>query len=403
MKFKKTNSLLSMFFYLVGCTISDTNFIIVDVSIYSNHILLSKPNGQIYTWGRNNEGQLGDGLFVDRLYPAEISFNFGLEEKERIISLQVGYGFSGVLTSHNRLFMWGKNNHGQLGNGTTINQITPIDIAQFISLESDEKIESLTLGYSHSALLTSLGRIFTWGNNESGQLGNGTNISRPFPTQITSQFNLLNNEKIKKLYISEYFSGALSSSGRIFTWGWDLFGRLGNSSNIQDVNSPYEITNLFNLYEGEKITDFQLSSWNASAITSKNRFFKWGYQYPLDIETPIEIENISIFLKTHKVNLYDMGFDHFGLIDDDNQLFVWGKNRNGQLGNGSTVFEEEPINITHLFPLKNNDKIHNLLLGDNYSAAITAKNRVFFWGGNFWGQFGDGTNENSSLPVELVL
>ena len=130
-------------------------------------------------WGINSSGQLGDGTTINRSTPIEIThkFNFGLEEKISEISL--GGAHSSALTSTGRLFTWGSNSQGQLGDGTTVNKLTPIDISnKFMLLESDSIIQVAlsydNVGSGHSSALSKSGRIFTWGDNWAGQLGDGT-------------------------------------------------------------------------------------------------------------------------------------------------------------------------------------------------------------------------------------
>jgi alpha-tubulin suppressor-like RCC1 family protein len=109
---------------------------------------------------------------------------FTLSSGEKIVGVSLGYYHSSALTSFGRLFMWGYNYYGQLGDGTTTDSSTPIDITNNFTLSSGEKIESVSLGYYHSSALTSLGRLFMWGWNYYGQLGNGTTTDSSMPISI---------------------------------------------------------------------------------------------------------------------------------------------------------------------------------------------------------------------------
>ena len=121
---------------------------------------------------------------------------FNLAVGEIIISISTGEFHSAALTSEGRLFTWGRNAFGQLGDGTTIDKHVPTDITNKFNLATGETITSFSLGFHHSLALTSAGRIFTWGNNSSGQLGDGTTVDKNVPTDITSQFNLVVGESI---------------------------------------------------------------------------------------------------------------------------------------------------------------------------------------------------------------
>ena len=103
---------------------------------------------------------------------------------ETILSVSLGNYHSSVITSEGRIFTWGSNTNGRLGDGTTVNKSTPTEITSFFYLTPGEKVIKSSLGLQYSSALTSRGRIFTWGFNSSGQLGDGTNVYRDLPVQV---------------------------------------------------------------------------------------------------------------------------------------------------------------------------------------------------------------------------
>src|SRR5690606_21663692 len=105
--------------------------------------------------------------------------------------------------------------YGQLGDGTTTNRSTPTEITSRISSATGDKIIRVSLGYYHSAALTSNGRLFIWGRNDFGQLGDGTTTSKLTPTEITNRFSLSTGDKIIQVSLGVYYSAALTSSGRL--------------------------------------------------------------------------------------------------------------------------------------------------------------------------------------------
>jgi uncharacterized repeat protein (TIGR02543 family) len=122
-----------------------------------------------------------------------VSQNLGVKRYDRI---QKGF-HSAALTSNGRLFIWGRNDNGQLGDGTTTNRSTPTEITSRFSLATGDKSIQVSLGGYHSAALTSNGRLFTWGRNNNGQLGDGTNTNRYSPTQITqAHYELLHSDTV---------------------------------------------------------------------------------------------------------------------------------------------------------------------------------------------------------------
>jgi alpha-tubulin suppressor-like RCC1 family protein len=148
----------------------------------------------MFTWGGSNNGQLGDGTTINKSIPTNITSRFSLSQGETISAIALGSTHSSALTSIGRVFTWGRNTEGQLGDATTLSRSTPIDITSRISLVQGETISSIVLGSTHSLVLTSNVRMFTWGGNVYGQVGDGTTTNRSTPITLSS--NIVENERV---------------------------------------------------------------------------------------------------------------------------------------------------------------------------------------------------------------
>ena len=123
----------------------------------------------------------------------------------------------------------------------------------YISLAPGETIIVLTLGSVYSVALTSSGRVFTWGDNDSGQLGNNTIIGQLTPAGISPRFELEENEKIIQVAASNSHTAALTSQGRAFLWGSNYHGKIGSGEEGASPQlTPYEL-------EVEKVNKLQES------------------------------------------------------------------------------------------------------------------------------------------------
>jgi alpha-tubulin suppressor-like RCC1 family protein len=226
-------------------------------------------------WGLNSSGQLGNGSTFIRNVPTEITSRFSLAAGDKITSLSLGEFCSSSLSATGRVFMWGFNGWGGLGDGTGTNRNVPTEITSRFSLAAGDKIILLSIGSSHSSALTTTGRVFMWGLNNRGQLGDGTGTYRDVPTEITSRFSLAASDKIILLSIGSSHSSALSATGRVFMWGYNNNGQLGvGVSTNRDV--PTQITSRFSLAAGDKITSLSLGWSHSSALTTTGRVFMWG-------------------------------------------------------------------------------------------------------------------------------
>ena len=222
----------------------------LSLGLYHSSAITS--TGEVFTWGSNSYGQLGDGTKTEKIVKTEITSQFNLLVGEKVEMLNLGFYHSSAITSIGRTFIWGSNGYGQLGDGTTKDKLLPTEITSQFDLEDDEKVSGISLGYSHSSAITSKGRVFTWGSNANGQLGDGTTTNRLVPTEITSQFNLVGEEKINKLNMGSNHSSAITSLGRVFLWGYNKYGQLGDGT-ITNRLVPTDITNQFYLNTEEKI------------------------------------------------------------------------------------------------------------------------------------------------------
>jgi alpha-tubulin suppressor-like RCC1 family protein len=367
-------------------------------------------NGRVFTWGSNSSGRLGDNSTNNRIVPTEITSNFNLDTNDKIVSLSLSWDHSAVISSSGRVFTWGRNNYGQLGDNTILNRSVPTEITSNFNLGSNDKIVSLSLGYYHSSAVSSNGRIFTWGDNGYGKIGDGATTSRLIPTEITSNFNLATNDKIIALSLGWDHSSAVSSTGRIFTWGRNGSGQLGDGTTT-DRLMPTEITSRFALSANDKIISLSLSGYNSSALSSSGRIFGWGdnnYGQIGDGTTnnrlvPTEITSRFSLTAGDKIISLSLGGDHSSAVSSAGRIFTWGRNSEGQLGDGAILNRSVPTEITSRFSLAAGDKIVATSLGSNHSSAISSSGRLFTWGFNGTGQLGNGNTNISLLPTEIII
>jgi alpha-tubulin suppressor-like RCC1 family protein len=200
-----------------------------------NHNLALASSGQVLSWGYNSTGQLGNGTVTDSTTPVAVSLPSGTT----ITAIAGGGGHSLALTSTGQVFAWGLNNYGQLGNGTTTNSSTPVAV----SLPMGTTVTAIAAGGFHNLALTSTGRVLAWGSGGSGQLGNGTITDSSVPVAV----GLLTVITVTALAGGRNFSLALTSTGQVLAWGDNAGGQLGNGTTISSstpvvVNLPMGTT-----------------------------------------------------------------------------------------------------------------------------------------------------------------
>ena len=371
----------------------------VQISSGDSHTLALTTSGNVYSWGLNNFGQLGDSTNINRSVPTLVSFA-GLESGERIDKVSAGGNYSFAVTTLGRVFAWGWNGNGQLGDGTTMNKSSPTLIS-FNGLEVGESIEKVNAGENHSLAVTTLGRVFAWGLNNYGQLGDGSTSQRNLPTLVRFS-GLKIGEKIMNLSTGDSHSIAVTTDGSVFTWGWNGGGQLGDGTTTNRFN-PQKV--IFSGLQGDELIVDVTAGWaNSHAITSNGRLFAWGWNGDGQLGdgttnpkyNPILI-SFSGLQNGETIKSINTNFNGATIaLTSNGRIYTWGFNGNGQLGYGSRVSSSTPTSIT--FPnLQNNERIKTFDLGSYHMIAITTSGRLYSSGFNGDGQLATGSAANLSI------
>lgn len=193
------------------------------------HSVALKSNGTLWAWGGNQWGQLGDGTTTNKYSPVQIGTD------NNWVSVAAGIYHTVALKSDGTLWAWGNNQYGQLGDGTTTNKYSPEQIG------TDNNWASVTAGDYHTVALRSGGTcgdtLWAWGYNGEGELGDGTTTQRNSPVQIGTDNNWMS------VTAGPYHAVAIKSDNTLWTWGFNLQGQLGDGTTT-DKHSPVQIGTL---------------------------------------------------------------------------------------------------------------------------------------------------------------
>ncbi len=186
--------------------------------------------GQVYAWGSNTFGQLGNGSVVASDVPVPIDAPGGVT----FTAIAAGGDHSLALSSTGQVYAWGANFDGQLGDGTT----TSSDLPALVTAPPDTDFTAIAAGTAHSLALSSTGVVYAWGYNGSGQLGDGSDESSSTMTAVTFPPGVL----ISAIACGADHSLALSSTGAVYEWGSDVFGQLDTALvDSAPVDSPVPV------------------------------------------------------------------------------------------------------------------------------------------------------------------
>ena len=180
----------------------------------ATHSVYLRNDGTVWAWGRNSNGQLGDGTTIDRLTPVQVS---GLSS---MAAIAAGYDHTVALRNDGTVWAWGNNSNGQLGDGTTTDRLTPVQVSGL----SDANVVIIAAGYDHAVALRNDGTVWAWGSNSNGQIGNGTQTDSTTPVQVSGLSSVT--------YIAAGVKDTVSlrNDGPVWAWGSNSNGQLGDGT-----------------------------------------------------------------------------------------------------------------------------------------------------------------------------
>jgi len=223
-----------------------------DISAGGSHTLALKDDGTVWAWGFNFDGRLGDGTSTQRLTPVQVT---GLTD---VTAIAGGGGHSLALKSDGTVWAWGRNNDGQLGDGTTTNRFTPVQVTGLTD------VFKIAAGGSHSLALKSDGTVWAWGFNGNGQLGDGTTTNNSTPVQVTGLTG------VTAIAGGFQHSLALKSDSTVWAWGSNDQGQLGDGTTTQRL-TPVQVTGLTGVSAIAGV-----GSSNSLALKSNGTVWAWG-------------------------------------------------------------------------------------------------------------------------------
>jgi alpha-tubulin suppressor-like RCC1 family protein len=351
------------------------------------HSLALTSEGTVWAWGRNDSGQLGNGTTTNSSVPVQVS------NLTDVIAIAAGESHSLALTADGEVWAWGNNKSGELGNGTTTNSSVPVQVSNLTD------VIAIAAGSQFSFAITSDGTAWAWGNDFVGQLGDGA-----------GGFGVISTVPVQVQVISDVIAIAgggehalaIQGDGTIWAWGSNSNGQLGNGSFGGISTVPVQVSTSTGLVTAKAIAAGEAHSL---AIASDGQIWSWGLNSAgqlgngttTDSNVPVTVSSSTGLTEAKSVSA---GEGHSLALANDGQVWAWGNNVNGQLGNGTTTNSNVPVTVSSSTGLT---EAKSIAAGGQHSLALTADGEVWAWGSNSSGQLGDGTTTNSSVPVMTLL
>ena len=345
----------------------------------ASHSLALCNNNTVRAWGYNNQGQLGDSTIIDKLVP--VSSAIGLTD---VIAIEGGGNHSLALKSDGTVWAWGDNYSGELGDGTATDKLIPVQVTGLTD------IISISSKSGHSLALKNDGTVWAWGHNGYGELGDGTTVNKNIPVQVIGLTNIIG------VSTGLWHSLALKNDGTVWTWGANNTGQLGDGTTTSKL-TPVQVSGLTNIIAiaggyGKPIGSHSL------ALKSDGTVWAWGHNYygqlgdgtTTNRTSPVQVTGLNNMIKIEAGTFFSIA------LKSDGTVWAWGNNSYGQLGDGTTTGSLIPVETLGLI------NISLITSGGDHSLALKSDGTVWTWGYNYYGQLGDGTTTDRTIPVQAI-
>jgi alpha-tubulin suppressor-like RCC1 family protein len=402
-----------------------------------SHSAFIHPDGTLWAWGENRNGELGDGTTIDRVTSVQI----GTATTWRSVvagNTAFDNGYTMAIRTDGTLWAWGSNYYGQLGDGTTTERHSPVQIGTATTWQS------VSAGRWHTVAIRTDGTLWAWGRNDLSQLGDGTTTERHSPVQIgtattwqsVAAAGVGGWDLVTYDYVPVAVTVAVRRDGTLWAWGTNTYSQLGDGTTINRT-APTQI--------GTATTWQSVSAgaYHVAAVRTDGTLWAWGIGdgTPTGSGVPTQIGTATTWQSV------SAGYGHTVALRQDGTLWAWGFNDSGKLGDGTTTSRSLPVQVgtaaiwqsacagdEHTVALRANGTLwawgdggngqvgsttlatnnrfspeqigtattwQSVSAYHNYTVALHHDGTLWAWGGNYYGQLGDGTTTNRTVPVQI--
>jgi alpha-tubulin suppressor-like RCC1 family protein len=307
----------------------------------------------------------------------------------KVSAVAASYYHTCALTTAGGVQCWGWNMYGQLGNGTTTDSDVPVAVSGLSS-----GVVAISVGYGHSCALTAAGGVVCWGENDGGGLGNNSTTSSLAPVAVTG----LPSTVVAVAAGGSDFTCALTSTGGVLCWGGNHFGTLGNGTTTDSL-VPVPVSGL-----SSGVAAISAGTDHTCAVTTAGGLQCWGnngwgqlgnnygppnYWYS---NVPTAVPGLA-----SGVAAVTAAGSHTCALTTAGGVSCWGSNTYGELGNNTTGQDSVPVAVVGL-----SSGVAAIIAGDSHSCALMTGGSVQCWGAGLNGEFGNNSTNNSLVPVAAL-
>ena len=343
--------------------------------------------GNLWTWGSNGAGQLGDNTTTKRSSPVQTIA--GGQNWKEVGGVGGGAGANdgatvGAIKADGTLWMWGDADYGILGDDTRTDKSSPV---QTVSAGTNWKQVSVGT-YFHTVAIKTDGTLWGWGLNQNGSVGDGTNTQRSSPVQTSSGGN-----NWKQAIAGHAATIAIKTDGTLWTWGSGGDGQLGDGTTTNKTN-PGQV--------GSDTNWKQVSNnyYASAAIKTDGTLWVWG----TNLDGVLGTNNLTYYSSPVQTvsggtnwSQVSVGKRFMCAIKTDGTLWGWGINTSYQLGDNTSTSRSSPVQT-----VSGGTNWKQVSAGTTHASAVKTDGTLWSWGVGSSGQLGNNGIDSVSSPVQTI-
>jgi alpha-tubulin suppressor-like RCC1 family protein len=346
---------------------------------WTNDFLSEPGDLQAWAWGCNGQGRLGDGSVTNQSSPVSVVGGFS-----DWCEISAGSFHSLAVRTDGTAWAWGNNSSGQLGDGTTTARSSPVSVVGGFADWCE-----VSAGRYHSLAVRTDGTAWAWGCNGQGRLGDGSVTNQSSPVSVVGGF-----ADWCEVSAGSYHSLAVRTDGTAWSWGFNGDGQLGDGS-VTNQSSPVSVVGGFADW-----CEISAGGFHSLAVRTDGTAWAWGFNGQgrlgdgsvTNRSSPVSV--VGGFADWCQVS---GGRFHSLAVRTDGSAWAWGFNGQGRLGDGSVTNRTSPVSVVGGF-----GDWCEISAGYSHSLAVRTDGTAWAWGYNHRGQLGDLTVTSRTSPVSVV-
>jgi len=400
---------------------------VAQMSAGREHTCAVTTDGYAYCWGRNVFGELGNNSTTNSNVPVKVVDRNGFVNGQ-VKSVSAGAAHTCAVTRGDKVYCWGFNYRGRLGDGIeTFGHTIDTAPASSVPLEVvnsadggfvNGEVRSVSAGEGHTCAVTTGDTVYCWGLNSFDQLGIGYGFgSSGVPVKVVNGSEGFVNGSVESVSAGFTHTCAVTNDGYAYCWGARGSGRLGDGNDEDYSSVPVKVVDGTEGFVNGSVESVSAGGQHTCAVTTGgtgDTVYCWGYNgsgslgnnSTTDSPVPVKVVDANGFVNG-SVESVATGYEYSCAVTTENEVYCWGRNRNGQLGNGQGgSFDDKalvPVKVVNGSQGFDNESVRSVITGNEHACAVTTDGYAYCWGWNRRGQRGDNSPPTRSLVPVMVV